>query len=115
MVPPIWVREISGMKMITSSFSSESNSVEPAPGRMGANQYSLEAGGKWKGKIFTWDVQHMARPFNNSKLKAQADTQEWDLLFPRPLDREDHAVSSSLTETAWYENASAVRKRGELS
>lgn len=55
-------------------------------------------------RIITWNPQNIPRPLYNRELESKTDTQEGNLLFPRPLDREDHTIRPSLAEPAWDED-----------
>lgn len=56
----------------------------------------------------TGETANVACPFDDGELEAKADTEEGDLLLPCPLDREHHALCSSLAEAARYENTPEV-------
>jgi hypothetical protein len=44
------------------------------------------------------------RPFSDCHLESQADTEEWHLLLPGPLDGRDHAFRSTVTETTRHKD-----------
>ena len=54
--------------------------------------------------ISTWNLQDIACPFNNGELESKTDTQEGYLLFSCPFYGQNHTLSTSPTETAWYED-----------
>ena len=79
-VPPMCVREISGMNMTTGLFESAANSADLAPAR------KLAPSGRQDETVRTREAHDVAGPLDNRKLEAEANTEEWYFLLACPLD-----------------------------
>ena len=65
-----------------------------------------------RGKQRTGEPADVPCPLDDCELEAEADTEERDLLFARPLDGEHHAFRATYSETSWYEDTAVGMRIG---
>jgi hypothetical protein len=106
-VPPRWVLEISGMKTIVGCGVLGKSSAECASEMQHGQKMSPSI---WPEKL-TFHSANVPCPFDAGHLEAKTDAQERHLFLSCPLDGGDHALGTTKTETAGYDDTPGKETR----